>query len=277
MKTEHGITLIVLITTVVLMITLAAVAINAGYDSIESTKLQAFNYELQQVQCKVDAIHEKIKNGDMSYIILGSNITENSRALATLKAVTGMDYNNIPSNERENYYYNETYTTYRYVSQRTLMDYLDISSDAGDMIINFITREVISVDGFTYKGTTYYRLGDFSGSYVSIGNTTTNEILQTANNNSSQVHSTNSYISDGLILHYDAINNTGNGHSNTATVWKDLSGNGNYGTINGVTWKSDSLLFDGIDDWVSIDEINPENITVEVVMEYITHKTNQEK
>ena len=30
-----------------------------------------------------------------------------------------------------------------------------------------------------------------------------------------------------LILHYDAINNTGNGHSNTTTTWKDLSGNNN--------------------------------------------------
>ena len=35
------------------------------------------------------------------------------------------------------------------------------------------------------------------------------------------------YIQDGLILHLDGINNTRNGHSDTTTVWEDLSGN-NY-------------------------------------------------
>ena len=41
-----------------------------------------------------------------------------------------------------------------------------------------------------------------------------------------------SYVTDGLILYYDAVNNTGNGHSNTETTWKDLSGNGNdFSTI----------------------------------------------
>lgn len=40
------------------------------------------------------------------------------------------------------------------------------------------------------------------------------------------------YVQDGLILHYDAINNTGNGHSNTTTTWQDLSGNNNNGTFS---------------------------------------------
>lgn len=31
------------------------------------------------------------------------------------------------------------------------------------------------------------------------------------------------YISDGIILYYDAIENTGSGHSSTTSVWKDIS------------------------------------------------------
>lgn len=58
---------------------------------------------------------------------------------------------------------------------------------------------------------------------------------------------------EGLLLHYDAINNTGNGHSNTAKIWADLSGNGNDGVIKGeATWQSNSLTLDGIDDYVDI-------------------------
>lgn len=89
--------------------------------------------------------------------------------------------------------------------------------------------------------------------------------------------STPSYVTNGLILHYDAINNTGNGHDNNATVWKDLSGNGNDGNLvnmnntAGSGWDSDSLILDGVDDYVHAK--NPAftsigdkpNITVEVV------------
>ncbi len=49
------------------------------------------------------------------------------------------------------------------------------------------------------------------------------------------------YIKNGLILYLDGINNTGSGHSNTSTIWKDLSGNNNNGTITGATWKSTGL------------------------------------
>lgn len=59
------------------------------------------------------------------------------------------------------------------------------------------------------------------------------------------------YITDGLILHYDAINNTGDGHSNTATTWKDLSGNGNDGTLSRTPgtsnfyWEENNITIEG--------------------------------
>jgi len=64
------------------------------------------------------------------------------------------------------------------------------------------------------------------------------------------------YVKDGLILYYDAINNRGSNedHSTTAKVWKDLSGNENNGTIYGdPIWEENSLTFDGIDDYISIE------------------------
>ena len=47
------------------------------------------------------------------------------------------------------------------------------------------------------------------------------------------------YIADGLILYVDAINNTGCGHSDTATVWRDLSDSGNDGTLINFSDSSD--------------------------------------
>lgn len=51
------------------------------------------------------------------------------------------------------------------------------------------------------------------------------------------------YVKDGLLLHYDAINNTGNGHSNTTTTWTDLSGNENDATVTGGTWSDNYVRF----------------------------------
>lgn len=72
-----------------------------------------------------------------------------------------------------------------------------------------------------------------------------------------------SYTKEGLVLHYDGINNIGEGydkHSTTTTIWKDLSGNGNDATLNGFNqteesgWKEKGLKFDGIDDNVKTNE-----------------------
>ena len=61
-----------------------------------------------------------------------------------------------------------------------------------------------------------------------------------------------------LMRSYDATMNTGNGHSNTTTTWKDLSGKQD-GTLNGGTWSSDHLTLDGVDDWVNLGTVNVTN------------------
>ena len=70
-----------------------------------------------------------------------------------------------------------------------------------------------------------------------------------------KVYSASISNENGVISSYDATNNTGNGHSNSATTWKDLTGSNN-GTINGATWGSDYLSFDGTNDWVSLGKMS---------------------
>ena len=59
------------------------------------------------------------------------------------------------------------------------------------------------------------------------------------------------YVTDGLVLHYDAINNTGEGHNSSTTTWKDLSGNGNDGTLStspttsNFYWEDNSITISG--------------------------------
>ncbi len=74
-------------------------------------------------------------------------------------------------------------------------------------------------------------------------------------------------ILDGLILWYDAINNTGTGHSDSPSNWFDLSGNGNHGTLTSVTWEANSAVLDDISDRILTPVTLPTsgNFTVELV------------
>jgi len=65
-----------------------------------------------------------------------------------------------------------------------------------------------------------------------------------------------SIVRDGLVLHLDAANPKS--YPDSGTVWKDLSGNSNNGTlVNGVGFDSDnngSMVFDGVDDYIQLTE-----------------------
>ncbi|MDR2064026.1 MAG: hypothetical protein LBQ02_04585 [Candidatus Nomurabacteria bacterium] len=63
-----------------------------------------------------------------------------------------------------------------------------------------------------------------------------------------------SYIAGGLLIFYDAINNTGNGHSDTTNIWKNLALVDEYdGTLLefDAGWNDKSLSFDGTDSYVN--------------------------
>lgn len=82
-----------------------------------------------------------------------------------------------------------------------------------------------------------------------------------------------SYVQDGLVCWYDGIYNTVSGHDKNATVWQDLTGNNNNGTLKNINntddsgWTSNSLILDGIDDWAQMTQIpaSEDGITVEIV------------
>jgi len=64
---------------------------------------------------------------------------------------------------------------------------------------------------------------------------------------------TSNIVTDGLVLHLDAGNTSS--YPGTGTIWSDLTGNGNNGTLtNGATYLTDNggiMSFDGINDYVS--------------------------
>jgi hypothetical protein len=58
-------------------------------------------------------------------------------------------------------------------------------------------------------------------------------------------------VTSGLVLALDAADR--NSYVSGSTVWNDMSGNGNTGTLtNGPTFSNNSIVFDGVDDSATI-------------------------
>ena len=65
-------------------------------------------------------------------------------------------------------------------------------------------------------------------------------------------------VMDGLVLALDAGNPKS--YPGSGSTWKDLSGNGNNGTlVNGPTYSNGSIVFDGVNDYASLSQ----NITLD--------------
>lgn len=61
---------------------------------------------------------------------------------------------------------------------------------------------------------------------------------------------------NGLVLCLDSSNRRS--YAGAGTTWRDLSGNGNDGTlINGVAYSGQGMSFDGVDDYVSFIPLTP--------------------
>ena len=88
---------------------------------------------------------------------------------------------------------------------------------------------------------------------------------------------TSNYVQNGLILHYDAINNTGSGHSSTTTTWNDLSGNNNDGTIVDGAWNENSIKLSNNNSGIIgnySDSLKLTDFTIEIMLLSYTESSN---
>ena len=80
------------------------------------------------------------------------------------------------------------------------------------------------------------------------------------------VYSGPEIVNNGLVLHLDAANSRS--YPGSGTVWYDLSGRGNNGTlVNGVSYNSGNnggMVFDGTNDHVYYSNFNPSIFSCEV-------------
>lgn len=83
----------------------------------------------------------------------------------------------------------------------------------------------------------------------------------------------NSYITNGLVVLLNGEYNDGTVHSNSASTWKDLSGNSNNATLSGFDFSDESgWIYNGLHftgkEYVALDALDSSEMTIEVVVKF---------
>jgi len=142
-KKTKGITLIALIITIIIMLILAGVSITVGMDSVKHSRVVKFVSYMQILQRKVDEIAET-----NNYSMLGTQISETGKQ-STIENILSIANTNgeiqpiITSN-------------YRYFNSTDISTILGIDNIEDEIVVNFETREVVSLNGIEYKSKMYY-------------------------------------------------------------------------------------------------------------------------
>ena len=136
-KDNKGITLITVVIAVVLMTILIGVGTSAGINMYKQAKLEKFVNQMQLIQSRVDELVNAKETAGLG------------TSASTYQNVLTAAYNNgeITSTSSENF---------KYFSKENLKNQLDLENIDEPILINFSTREVVSINGLEYNGTTYY-------------------------------------------------------------------------------------------------------------------------
>lgn len=157
-KDNKGITLVSLIITIIIMSILVSVVTYSGIDTYKNAKITNFVAQMQLIQTKVDDLVETKTIEEINDLGLQEITTEEQ------KNIISMAYNDnqeIISN-----------TDYKLITADNIVNLFEIEDIESDIMVNFKTREVVSVKGIEYEGTTYYTQYKLPNGQAIIRNTT---------------------------------------------------------------------------------------------------------
>jgi len=169
LKSNKGITISALIITVIILMTIAGTAVYTGRDVYQDSKVEAFVQELQIIQNVVNNEYSKIENGDLSYVSYGEDIDT-------------FDDGSIAKG-------------YKKFTPAKLKENLNLNGVTQTVYINFLTKDVISVNGINVNGEMKYSLRDFDNYNIILNNTNTiKDLYINTTNTTTEINTHNNYI-----------------------------------------------------------------------------------
>lgn len=153
-KSKNGVTLIALATIVIVLSILAGTAVYSGVETLREQKLVRFATELDIIQSKVNLIHESLINKDGSYndefYLIGIDISSLDQSkIDKINQILG----------------GNKYTDYRFFNKSKIKSDLGLDGIDQEIVINFKTRDVVSITGIRKGNNIYRRLSEVSEKY----------------------------------------------------------------------------------------------------------------
>ena len=144
LSSNKGITLMMLIITIIVLSILTAVTVSVGSSTLKEMQVEAYVAKMNMVQSRVNVISKKVQEGDTSYANIGTEISALSE---TNKNKVANILNGISSDG------------FKFYNQTDLKE-LGVEKIDENVIINLNTKRIYSMVGIKYKGTTYYNQYD---------------------------------------------------------------------------------------------------------------------
>ena len=145
--------MVALVLTIVVMLILVTITVRTGISSIEHSRMASFVSRMQLIQKKVDFLAEKNEYNELG------NALNTSQKTMTEAIITAEKLNTDKDN-----------TTLKYFNKAAIINQLEIENIDDEIVIDFATREVISLNGIEYEDKMYYTQYNLPGGQKVIAN-----------------------------------------------------------------------------------------------------------
>lgn len=142
-KDNKAITLVALIITIVILLILASVITYSVADSMKSAKVTEFISKMQLIQQKVDSFVEGKTTEEINNLNIGNKNLTSAQTQVVQTAKNNTEITGATSD-------------FIYFNKQEIVDEFDVEDIDDEYIINFKTREIVSVNGVEYKDNIYY-------------------------------------------------------------------------------------------------------------------------
>ena len=151
-KNNKGITILVLAITIAVLLILLGITIDTSTKVIESAKLQNINTNMLLIQARVKVISEKV-------VFDGDNSAYRGEKISDVTYETIENLKNIGIIDTQDQNYSSYYVWDQSLLNEFGMDKIKLNSGQY-FVVNYATNEVITTEGITFNGNTYYKLSE---------------------------------------------------------------------------------------------------------------------
>lgn len=145
-KKNKGITLISLILTVIIMLIISSVGVYVGMSNVKHSRLVKFVSYMQIIQKKVDLVVSENNYNELGMAVKGHEKQNEIQDIISEANLNG----EVSTTDMQEY---------RYFNKQALLNQLGLDiteKEEMEIVINFNTREVISLNGIEYNSKMYY-------------------------------------------------------------------------------------------------------------------------